>query len=84
MMRVYASPAQKSHTKQVCIDRFGKNQIALLKVTKKPLKPHLLKEFTWLGHLLKKGTEHDLYTPGVHTEGFQREPTLNKRNFPNL
>ena len=55
----------------VRIDRFGKNQIALLKVTMEPPKPSLFKEFAWLGRLLKKGTGHDLYTPGVHTEGFQ-------------
>ena len=55
----------------VRIDQFGKNQIALLKVTMEPPKPSLFKEFAWLGRLLKKGTGHDLYTPGVHTEGFQ-------------
>ena len=55
----------------VRVDRFGKEQIALLKVTMEPSKPHLFKEFALLGRLLKKGTGHDLYTPGVHTEGFQ-------------
>ena len=55
----------------VRVDRFGKEQIALLKVTMEPPKPHLFKEFALLGRLLKKGTGHDLYTPGVHTEGFQ-------------
>jgi len=55
----------------VRVDQFGKNQIALLKVTMQPPKPSLFKEFAWLGRLLKKGTGHDLYTPGVHTEGFQ-------------
>ena len=51
----------------VQVDQFGKNQVALLKVTMEQQKPRpLLKEFTWMGRLLKKGTGHDLYTPGVH------------------